>query len=233
MQPMLTQMRKHWDRQLLNHKFTLAQVQIKTCKKVCDEDPPWLFKNIFIYLFWLCQVLVVACGIFAAAWGIFSGSMRTLSCCIQTLSRGIHIGSSSPTRNRTWAPCIGSVESYPLDYQGSPHHDFRFFCLLNFILFIFLYSRFLLVIYFIHIGVYMSIPTSQFIPPAPPAPAFPPWCPYVCSLHLCLYFCLANWFICTHHDFLTNLFILHWLAQGVAYINRHNFKSWWIKKWIK
>ena len=26
---------------------------------------------------------------------------------------------------------------------------------------------------------------------------FPPWCPYVCSLHLCLYFCLANKFICT------------------------------------
>ena len=35
---------------------------------------------------------------------------------------------------------------------------------LNFIL----YSRFLLVIYFIHICVYMSIPTSQFIPLPPP-----------------------------------------------------------------
>ena len=23
-------------------------------------------------------------------------------------------------------------------------------------------------------------------------PTLPPWCPYVCSLHLCLYFCLAN-----------------------------------------
>ena len=51
-----------------------------------------------------------------------------------------------------------------------------------------LYSRFLLVIYFIHISVYMSIPISQFIPP--PSAAFPPWCPYVCSLHLCLYFCV-------------------------------------------
>ena len=34
---------------------------------------------------------------------------------------------------------------------------------------IFLYSRFLLVIYFIHISIYMSIPISQFIPP-PPTP---------------------------------------------------------------
>ena len=40
--------------------------------------------------------------------------------------------------------------------------------------------------YFIHISVYMSISISQFIPP-PPTPAFPPWCPYICSLHLCLF----------------------------------------------
>ena len=46
--------------------------------------------------------------------------------------------------------------------------------------FSFLYSRFLLVIYFIHISVYMSIPISQFIPP-PPAPHFPP----LVSIHLC------------------------------------------------
>ena len=36
-----------------------------------------------------------------------------------------------------------------------------FFAFLNFILFTFLYSSFLLVIYFIHISVYMSIPISQ------------------------------------------------------------------------
>ena len=52
----------------------------------------------------------------------------------------------------------------------------------------FLYSRFLLVIHFIHVSVYMSIPISQFIPPPPPpTPAFPPWCPYICSLHLRLF----------------------------------------------
>ena len=41
----------------------------------------------------------------------------------------------------------------------------------------------------------MSIPTSQFITPAPPHTTFPPWCPYVCSLHLCLY--LAGGFLTT------------------------------------
>ena len=34
------------------------------------------------------------------------------------------MGSSSPTRKRTWAPCIGSAESYPLDHQGSPWAHF-------------------------------------------------------------------------------------------------------------
>ena len=39
----------------------------------------------------------------------------------------------------------------------------------------FLYSRFLLVINFIHISVYMSIPVTQFITPPPPPPrGFPP-----------------------------------------------------------
>ena len=30
-----------------------------------------------------------------------------------------------------------------------------------------------------------------------PTVVSPPWCPYVCSLHLCLNFCPANRFICT------------------------------------
>ena len=45
-----------------------------------------------------------------------------------------------------------------------------------------LYSRFSLVICFIHCSIYMSIPISQFLPP-PPLPA---WRLYICSLcHLC------------------------------------------------
>ena len=39
--------------------------------------------------------------------------MRTLNC-------GMHVGSSSSTVDQTPAPYIWSVESYPLDHQGSP-----------------------------------------------------------------------------------------------------------------
>ena len=46
---------------------------------------------------------------------------------------------------------------------------------------IFLYSRFLLVISFIHISVYMSIPITQFsTPPSPPRRGFP----HLVSIHL-------------------------------------------------
>ena len=57
---------------------------------------------------------------------------------------------------------------------SSAYSFFLFFEFLTFILFIFLYSRFLLVIYFIHISVYMPIPISQFITPPPPPRRFPP-----------------------------------------------------------
>ena len=57
--------------------------------------------NIYLFIYNL-----VACGILVVA--------RIL------LSYGMHTGSSSPTRDRAWAACIGSTESYPLDHQGSP-----------------------------------------------------------------------------------------------------------------
>ena len=47
---------------------------------------------------------------------------RLLSCGMRTLSCGIHVGSNSLTRDRTWAPCVGSAESYPLCHQGSPQN---------------------------------------------------------------------------------------------------------------
>ena len=34
-----------------------------------------------------------------------------------------HVGSSSLTRDRTWFSHTGSVESWPLDYQGSPSSE--------------------------------------------------------------------------------------------------------------
>ena len=46
-----------------------------------------------------------------------------LSCSRRTLSCGMHVRSSSPTRDRTRAPFIGSTESYPLD-QRSPSNYF-------------------------------------------------------------------------------------------------------------
>ena len=67
---------------------------------------------LFVYLFWLYRILVAACGLF--------------SCSLWALSCGMHVGSISPTRDRTWATCIGSVESYPLDHQGSPWQYFVF-----------------------------------------------------------------------------------------------------------
>ena len=65
-------------------------------------NPPnsWVFfQNIYLFIYLVVPGL--SCG------------MRTLSC-------GMHVGSSSLTRDRTWAPCIGSAESYPLHHQGSP-----------------------------------------------------------------------------------------------------------------
>ena len=51
--------------------------------------------------------------------------------------------------------------------------NYHFYKIANFFEFyFFLYSRFLLVIYFMPISVYMSIPISQFI--TPPLPHFPP-----------------------------------------------------------
>ena len=56
------------------------------------SSAPFFKKKLFIYLF-----ILVAPG----------------------LRYGMHLGSSSLSRDRTRAPCIGSVESYPLDHQGS------------------------------------------------------------------------------------------------------------------
>ena len=53
------------------------------------------------------------------------------------------------------------------------------------------YNRFSLVVYFIHSTVCMSIPISHFILPHLPPPES-----LHLSIHLCLYFCFANKFIC-------------------------------------
>ena len=67
--------------------------------------PYTIFKHICLFIL---AVLGLSCG------------TRDLHCGMRTLSCGMHAGSSCLTRDRTWAPWIGSVESSPLDHQGSP-----------------------------------------------------------------------------------------------------------------
>ena len=61
----------------------------------------------------------------------------------------------------------------PMTYL-SYNWKFDFFLCMYFIYLFISYSRFLSVISFIHISVYISIPIFQFITPPPPSPCFPP-----------------------------------------------------------
>ena len=81
-------------------------------------------------------------------------------------------------RSQPQWPCL--ISPWPVAPVIASPHFFFFKNFFDLILFIFLYSRFLLVINFIHISVYMSIPISQFIPPHPPPCRFPP----LVSIHL-------------------------------------------------
>ena len=83
----------------------LHTVQIRAT--YCDQLAESFFFFFNIYLF-----ILVALGL---SWGT-----RDLRCNMRTLSCSTHVGSSSPTRGRTWAPCVGGAESYPLDHQGGP-----------------------------------------------------------------------------------------------------------------
>ena len=105
-------------------KTVLCQVTLVTNQQENSSLPPqpilcFSFLNIYIYLFvWLCRDLVAAQGIFVATCRIFSCGMWDLQ--LQHVGSQLwHVGSSSLTRDETWAPCIGSVESQPLDHQRS------------------------------------------------------------------------------------------------------------------
>ena len=67
---------------------------------------------------------------------------------------------------------------------------------LNFIFFYTAGSYWLSILYILVYTCQSQSPNSAHHHPHPTA-VFPPWCPYVCSLHLCLNFYPANWFICT------------------------------------
>ena len=87
---------------VFSYRFRLLYSVFISAQRVSIISFLFFFLSIYLftYLFiWLCWVLVAARGL--------------RSCGMQTPSCGTHVGSSSLTRDRTQAPCIGSVaESY-------------------------------------------------------------------------------------------------------------------------
>ena len=67
----------------------------------------------FFFFFFNLLIYFGCAGLGCSMWELLVAVCGLLSC-------SMHVGSSSLARNRTWAPCIGSMESYPLDHQGSP-----------------------------------------------------------------------------------------------------------------
>ena len=59
------------------------------------------------------------------------------------------------------------------------------FCANHTVFFFFLIQQ-VLIIYFMHISVYMSIPISQFIPPPPPCPLLSPLGVHTIVLYICV-----------------------------------------------
>ena len=68
-------------------------------------EEPKLFLKIYLFIL---SAAGVSCG------------MRALHCSLWALRCGMHVGSSFLIRDRTWAPCIGNTESYPLEHQEVP-----------------------------------------------------------------------------------------------------------------
>ena len=112
-----------------------------------------------------------------AFWTIKTGGLDSASRSWPCWPHSGLCGSSHvPSRLRFPSPPPLSPAREPL---RSYRQDAFLFLFIYFLIFkfnfIFSYSRFLSVIHFIHIGVYMSIPIAQFIPPPPlPPHRFPP-----------------------------------------------------------
>ena len=98
----------HWWQCCEEKEEMTSAMATEAGKAVAVPSPVYFFIHSFI---WLCQVLVAALGslIFVAACRIFLLW---------------HVGYSSPARGWTYAPCIGSSECLPLDFQGSPSPPF-------------------------------------------------------------------------------------------------------------
>ena len=82
--------------------------------------------------------------------------------------------------------------------QGCVNYEPNFFFLMLQFYFIYFFIQQVLISHQFYTHQCLHVIPNHPIHHTPPTPtAFPPWCPYICSLHLCLSFCPANWFICT------------------------------------
>ena len=78
------------------------------------------------------------------------------------------------------------------------HWDYSFFFKFWILFYFFIQQVLISHQFYTHQCIHVN-PTRPIYHPtmATPPATFPPWCPYVCSLHPCLSFCPGNWFICT------------------------------------
>ena len=140
--------------------------------------------------FWLCWVFISVRGLSLV---VASGGHSSSRCAGLSLSRPLLLWSTGsrrtgsvvvahglscstacgifPDQGSNPCPLHWQADSQPLCHQGSPQ---------------------VLISYLFYTYVNPNLP----IHPTTTIPT-PPWCPYICSLHLCLYFWLANQFICT------------------------------------
>ena len=75
-----------------------------------------------LYLFIYLAVLGFSCGLSCGTWDV---ACEIFSCGIQNPQLQ-HVGSSSLTRDRTLAPCVGSTVSQPLGPPGKSHNPFLY-----------------------------------------------------------------------------------------------------------
>ena len=85
-----------------------------------------------------------------------------------------------PGRVQGWAGLAGHTEVVEFGCERVTGPRAGFLGFFEFLNFIFLYSRFLLVIYFIHISVYMSIPIHPTSPPPLSPLGVHKFVPYIC-----------------------------------------------------
>ena len=80
----------------------------------------FILRNFFLIFCVLKKAHLVSVNIlFFFLIFIFYLTVPGLSCGMKDL-QSQHVGSSFLTRDPTQAPCIGNMESQPLDHQGSP-----------------------------------------------------------------------------------------------------------------